>query len=235
MVKKLLFLGFVSLSSLNAEYNKLTPLMQAARNNAVQTITELLKNGADVNEHNGDDWVYGETALMVAAAQGDIATMHVLINASAEVNAVAWRDQPHAGKPVLRYAIDSGSLDAIALLIKSGAYVNNFTESGLMHHARDHANTRNLTLLSHAIQTHAPIVIIQELIKAGANVNEIACEGWSYWTPLMVAAYYGYTEAVQLLLAANADKTKINKRDGNRTALDYALEEGHQDIVKLLQ
>ena len=54
------------------------------------------------------------------------------------------------------------------------------------------------------------------------------------WSALMVASYTGYTEAVEVLLKAGADKEAVNSMD-NKTASDYALEQGHEEIVKLLE
>ena len=164
---------------------------------------------------------------MVAASMGYADIMRALIDAGADVNDIDGWDWPHAGKPVLRYAIDSGSLPSVEMLIKAGAVVNEFTECPILHPKRTHANERNLTLLACAIHSHAPMAIIKALIKAGAEVNKKSMFG--YWTPLMVAAYDGYTEAAQELLAGGADKTLKNNNDDFRTALDYAKEMKHSE------
>ena len=134
----------------------------------------------------------------------------------------------------LRYAIDSGSREAVRMLVKAGAKIDIDTENGIIHHWRSGRTVRNIPLLSSAIKSRAPIVVIDELIAGGADVNLIDMQKVG-WTPLMIAAYTGYTDAVKKLLAAGADKTLKHKKDGGRTAIDYAYEEGHKDIVLLLQ
>ena len=68
--------------------------------------------------------------------------------------------------------------------------------------------------------------------KEGADPNDPE----QYWNgndaPLSVASYRGYTEAVQLLLTANADP-QWQDADGE-TALHRAAANGHDAIVKLL-
>ena len=68
------------------------------------------------------------------------------------------------------------------------------------------------------------------LIAAGAPLNAQSDEGW---TPLMIAASRGHTEVAKLLLAAKADLNLVNPQS-QRTALDYAMRDGHPDIAELL-
>lgn len=177
---------------------------------------------------------FEETPLMKATLKANIQEMKNQIKAGANVNAVAYRDQPHGGKPVLRYAIDSGCLEAVQILLKSGANPNDFTESPLLYNNDFHkANMRNLSLLSHAVNSNAPIAIIKELIKKGAHLDgspKIAGD----WSPLMIAAFKGNKEAVIVLLEAGADASAVNSMD-NKTALDYAKEIKHVEIVKILK
>ncbi len=172
-----------------------------------------------------------ETPLMHAAAKGDIEQMRELIRSDADVNAFYAMDFPRAGYPVLRYAIDSHSLEAVCLLIEAGAQVGDMTGSPLITGNRS-SNIRNLSLLSHAIRTKAPIVIIQQLLTHGAHVDG-SPKVFVEWSALMVASYVGYTEAVVVLLKAGADKVAVNSMD-NKIAYDYAFEQGHEEIVKLL-
>lgn len=215
-----------------------TPLMQATYENNLQRVQTLLQEGANVDERFGY-YGGGATALMIAARNGNIPIMQALITAGANVNAVAGADMPSAGKPVLQYAIESQSLDAVKLLIKVHASADAAADNPIIHSSRSHANQRNLPLLSSAINSNSPIAIIKELLVAGANPNKIFISGW---TPLMVAAYHGNSEAVKALLAAGADPALTNKNDtgwiwyrNGRTARDYAQEQGHLDIVQLLQ
>jgi len=180
------------------------------------------------------DRYYGgkRTKLMDAAKSNNIAEARRLIEAGADVNAIEGHEFPRSGYPVLRYAIDSGSIEMVNLLINHGANTNFFTTSPI-DTKRTHANVRNLPLLSHAIKVDASKDMLETLIRHGANVNQKPPMG--QWTPLMVAAYYGRIQAVKLLLAHGADKNAKNKHDDNKTAYDYALENGHKDIAALLK
>lgn len=230
---KLLVLLCVGLITTNYSFTynaeKLVSLRGAIEVHDKDAVETLIKGGADVNVFI--PWVDEETALMIAAKDGLVDIMTVLIDAGADVNAVAYRYQPHAGKAVLVYAIESGIVLAVEKLIQAGANVNEFVEYQL---STDMArNTRYATILSFAISEKSSIEIIRALIIGGAHINETR-EFFGCWTPLMVAAYTGYSEAVALLLSAGADRAIQNPRDHNKTAWEYAQEQGHVDIVKLL-
>ncbi len=177
---------------------------------------------------------YIETPLMKATKIADIQEMYKLIQAGENVNAVYGSDFPCAGDPVLVYAINSKSLEAVAILLKAGANPNDFTDSSSMLYDADaYMNCRNVPLLSHAITIKSPMNIITTLIKSGANPNLRGMSG--HWTPLMIAAYHGYTEAVKALLSAGAKKDEMNiSKKSKKTALDYAKEQNNEDIINIL-
>jgi hypothetical protein len=71
--------------------------------------------------------------------------------------------------------------------------------------------------------------VLNVLLKAGADINK----AWSdYWAPLHSAAKSGQRECVEILINSGAD---VNMKDAAQTALDLAVERGHQDIVKILR
>lgn len=189
---------------------------------------------ATISSCKSIDFVSEETPLMKAALRADVVKMKKEIKAGANVNAVADREQPHGGKPVLRYAIDSGCVEAVHILLEAGANPNDFTTSPLFYKNKPHkANIRNLSLLSHSVNSKVPIAIIKELIKFGAHLDgspKIAGD----WSPLMIAAFRGNKEAVMVLLQAGADVAAVNSMD-NKTALDYAQKMKHQEIVEILK
>ena len=59
-----------------------TPLMEAAKYGHVQTLSILIKAGADVNAADGR----GVTPLWLAAQNGHVETVTILIEAGADVN-----------------------------------------------------------------------------------------------------------------------------------------------------
>jgi hypothetical protein len=67
------------------------------------------------------------------------------------------------------------------------------------------------------------------LIDAGADVNSLS-DGLN--TPLHLSAYAGEVPAMCALLSHGADPSL--RDDVGKTALDYALEQGHSDVMRLL-
>ncbi len=209
------------------------PLITAVKKGSVKEVEELIAQGANVNEstadkipENGID--YGESPLMLAAKKANIEIMKKLIEAKADVNFITSHDQPYWGRPVLAYALDSGSVEAVRLLIEAGANVNEFVDADIKIKPR----VRIQPLLTYAINNRCSLEIIKELINSGIDVNKHdAFEGW---TPLMIAAHNGQMSVVELLIEAGADVTKVNMIDRGHTARYYAKRQGNKEIVKLI-
>ena len=72
--------------------------------------------------------------------------------------------------------------------------------------------------------------MIQRLLKAGADVNELSPNGE---TPLMFAARNGNVDAVKVLLDQKADVNAKEKIRGT-TPLMWAAEQSHPEAMKLL-
>ena len=230
---KLLFLSiFLCAPLLFCKTDKSTLLMSAVKSNDEKLVEAFIADGVDVNKQSGY-WGGDYTVLMAAVENGYLGIAKKLIKAGADVNAVDGCDFPRAGEPVLYYAIKSGLVESVNLLIKSGVDVNTFASGHNLHGLVLKGLSRNIPLLSCAIGWHVPIEIVQVLIKAGADVNQ---HGWlCFWTPLMIAASVGNTQAVKALLDAGADKAMKNNKDNDKTALDYAKETGRLDIIAMLQ
>ena len=121
--------------------------------------------------------------------------------------------------------------------------------------------------LSHAVQMHE-FGIMRTLIDNGANVNEPSTNDKNpFNTPLMIAAWGGRLESVQLLVESGACVNQQDKGHGftplikavfkgnidivkylleqgadkgvfsyeRKTALDYAYEKNHQEIIEILK
>jgi hypothetical protein len=89
--------------------------------------------------------------------------------------------------------------------------------------------------LYYAVQYNV-MSVVRELLKRGADPNlglRLPEEGREVISsPLMMAAYMGHLEAVQLLLEHGAP---VDTRDDrNLSALDYARQEEHGEVVDLL-
>ena len=149
-----------------------TTLMLAARPwNSHHAVELLLSHGADAKATNQ----FGATALMAAAAGGDEASVRLLINQGADVNAQAAATNPGfifgGGRSALMWAAYRGDLAIMKLLIDAGADVN--AEGGL---------GTPLSQAAWADRTAAA----QLLIKRGAKVNQASHHDG--YTPLHWAA-----------------------------------------------
>ena len=89
-----------------------TPLMKAAMYDNVSMVELLLNNGASVDQQEGR----GRTALMLAAANGNTATMRMLLTAGG-ANSL----EPHAnnGWPAIMFAAANGHEWAVHELVKA--------------------------------------------------------------------------------------------------------------------
>jgi len=149
---------------------------------------------------------------------------------------------------------ENGDLDAVVTAIENGADVNIVDGRGmtpllwaslrghleiadyLLDHGADiHiTNTAEWTALMEAsLEGH--IEIVKLLIARGADVN---AKTFVSGTALMFSSGNGHLEVVKLLLDNGADKTiQIDGTDGEdgMTALTYALRQGRNEIVDLLQ
>lgn len=134
------------------------------------------------------------------ASGGDATAMKAMLDTGLDPNA---RDA--AGYTSLIAAARAGNVATIRLLTSRGADPN----------LRD-AAVNSWTPLLHAVHKAQP-KSIAALLDAGANPNATDAYGT---TPLMMAAGYGYTDIVKLLLARGANP-RLSMRDGV-TAIDLA-------------
>jgi ankyrin repeat protein len=154
-----------------------------------------------------------------------------------------------AGDSPLTQAVKAGDVQAVRVLITSGADVNVRSGDGstpllwAVHHATpeiaraltaagaavDAANDFGITPLLQASRT-GNAAIVDLLLQAGADPALTHPEGE---TPLMAAARAGSVPAVRLLLARGADVNAAETFQ-TTTALMWAAGEGHRDVVDLL-
>ena len=165
-----------------------TALMTAARTGDVAAVRALLTRGAKVNAQ--ENWK-GQTALMWAASANNAATIEALVEAGADIRTrTKYRTVPQfqtggfgrraernsdvtkqSGFQALHFAVRAGALDAVKVLLKSGATVHDTTADGTG------------VLVMAIASTH--FALADFLLEQGADPNAKA-QGW---TPLHQIAY----------------------------------------------
>ena len=142
--------------------NANTLLMIAVRENHADMATRLLRRQAKVGARNR----YGESALMLAAANGALELVKLLIAHGAEVNMTGWNP--------LSYAAWRGRTEVVKYLLEKGADIDAVSASGvsaLMMAARDgHFDTVRLLLWEVAnpnIKSDSGATALKWALKAG--------------------------------------------------------------------
>ncbi len=160
----------------------------ACRNNSIDMVKLLLANGADVNIKGHGDY----TALMWAAESAKTTEiMELLIDKGADIHPVAQDGVNALIKAIFGVLSDSGSLEAVKLLINNGMDVN---------YAIDDEGAPGYNALMFAVRW-GKIEVVKYLISAGADVNTKAGEGD---TPLSIAADEEFAEIIKLLKDSGA-------------------------------
>lgn len=149
-----------------------------------------------------------------AASMGFNDIINLLLNYGANRNKVGQNNWT-----ALHLAVINGRLETVRILIRQNLDID----------AVD-INSWNVT---HHAAAMGRLKVLQLLWLEQADFSH---KGWGNWTPLFSAAYAGNTEVVKWLL--QPDRRKVidpsHKDIYLKNALDYAAEQDHQDIVKLL-
>ena len=237
----MLYAVFVLIASTSASNAQSEEWRQAIQRSDIQTLLRL----APLVENVDDEAARGKTALMVAAAEGAIDLIELLIDLGAVVD-----HRNHAEGTALMYTAQYGQLEAARSLIARGATVNLIAMKGWS------------ALMIAVLKGHQSMVDL--LLQNGANPNIQDMHGWTSLmrsaekgdialtryllqiedidintqgeegtTALHVAAVRGHTKIVQLLLEHGARKDLKDK--GGNTALMLAQQGQHQSITDLLQ
>ena len=138
-------------------------LSSAVKDGSLETVNELIAEGADVNQVNTN----GVTPLWIASDIGHVEVAKALLGAGADVNKAKTR----TGSTPLYLASQNGHVEVVEALIKAGANVNQETTND---------GTPPLWIASQ----NGHLEVVKALIHAGANVNQATTDDV---TPLMIS------------------------------------------------
>ncbi|KAL8797401.1 MAG: hypothetical protein Q9195_000556 [Heterodermia aff. obscurata] len=226
------------LNIVSEEYLQRNALMLAALKGYDSLVTQIIRlPGIRLNEKD----VLGNTALALAATGDQLGIVTTLLE-RVEINT------PNAiGSTPLIIAAQGGKLEMVEQMLKKGAdhEVQNHDGHNALSKAILHGHDRVVqVLLNHAATTgssgnalHIACAsektkpdLINNLVKTGLNVNALNNNNA---TSLHKACQVGKSENVEALLALKADHTVKDRHD--RTPLIVAWQNGHSDVVQLLQ
>ncbi|MCW5782009.1 MAG: ankyrin repeat domain-containing protein [Nitrospirales bacterium] len=229
---------------------------EAAIGNA-QSVMELLEKGESITETD----FRGLTALHYAAKGGQEGIVDLLLTKGAEINARGNRGETplyvatyYCHRWVVRTLLEKGANVANKFKTNNGLWLAPiFSASGngcdpiILKYLLNAGADPNETEPGYGYRPLMFSANIKDpqtselLLSAGAKVNHQANDGT---TALIVAAWNGNKEVVQLLLASGADPTiRISQTGGplnkglepTDTALSVAKRRGHTEVVALLE
>ncbi len=155
------------------------------------------------------------TELIEAVRSGDVDRVRSLLETGTDRDS---RDSE--GATLLMMSSYAGNLPIVLALIEAGADVN----------ARDEGGWTALSKSTYNFEQKRGFAdVAQALIDAGADLE--AAIGYGV-RPLMLAAGYGETPVVEVLLKAGADVTARN--EGGLTALMMVKQKHYVDVINLL-
>ncbi|KAL1852807.1 hypothetical protein Daus18300_012051 [Diaporthe australafricana] len=215
--------------------SELSPLWWAVKADSLETVTLLLKEGADPNTV-GTRWGWSATVLTLACEGENAEIVSALVEAGADVH----EPSPFEGEdePPIQAAARCSNADVIRVLLRNGANVDEQTGDGYtaLHKAARRGRTdilrmllaegladQSLRLINGSQPVHSAAYwnkpkCIHVLIQAGGDINSRTNSGK---TLLHWAAEHHYADSVRWLLRNGAD-AKLAEYETSMTPLDYA-------------
>lgn len=213
-----------------------SPLQAACMNGYTEIAHMLIENGAKL----AHQYKYCDTPLQLAANRGHYEIVDDLLTHGASVN----DKNIFAGKSALYLALNSGHSRIVERLITAGADVNEKLEYACQHNLKQTI----ISLATHGIDLNQKFSdgtslidyvfknnLINELgmlIEKGLDIEQ-RMNGENL-TLLSYAAKHGFDEMVTLLIEKGANVNYTNKGLKGWTALHYACQKGHLNIVQQL-
>jgi uncharacterized protein len=203
------------LVELGADINARSHYVAAANGRGFEGRTPVAGRTDPKTEEFASGWL---SPLALAAREGNVETVRILVNAGADVDAISGD-----GKTPLALAIFNGNYDVASFLVDSKADVNKADAQRFtpLFWAVDRRNMETAPNFPWMV-TADPMPLIHKLLDAGANPNALVNntprarmrEGSPrivFATALMRAAFAADLELVKLLLARGADPKILSK------------------------
>ncbi len=219
-----------------------TPLYWAVTKNDISILEDLLKciseHGADVNL---EDNLIGRSPLHIAATNGNVGAVELLIKYGANVNHKdAWGWTPFncaatkVNRKVMYYliahgaSIETNDSQKILLSICPYNYLEAVTTMIQLGIWKDVMKLMGAEFLRCAAR-HGDTLMVHALLEAGVNANADDDLGS---TALHKAAKYNHPEVVRILILYGVD---VNAQDSSgQSPLAYAVERRHWIVVMTL-
>jgi ankyrin repeat protein len=195
-------------ASFSASADSFSDFFRAVRSDNAGGVRTLLQRGFDPNTRDEK----GQTGLLLALREPSPRVIDVLL-ASPKTNVEARNENDES--PLMLAAI-RGQRDLVQKLVARDADVNKPGWTPLHYAASSTAST-------------GQVEIMKLLLDKYAFIDAQSPNGT---TPLMMAAMYGTTASVKLLLDEGADTAMKNQQ--GMTALDFAQRGNRPDAVELL-
>lgn len=199
-----------------------TALMLAALNDRTEIVRLLLDNGANASARN----TRGETSLSDAAEIAKADTLKLLLDHGADPN-IRYND----GGTILATAAERGNSDAVEMFLAKGFSLEEKNEAllaaahGIPVAVIEVTNESNQTFKGRDSAKRDPHSAysrtIRLLLQGGAQIEARDGPANGSDTPLIVAATYGETDAVNELLENGANPDAVDKF-GNTALLSAA-------------
>lgn len=178
MCRGLIFMPFVLGLLVGLLPAAAAPLHEAAKAGQLETVKQLLAEGADIEARDNTGNTAGETPLTLAALAGEAEAVELLIGLGAAVDGRSIR-----GSTALHAAAYGGHLDIVGLLLENGAAIN------------DGGNKSKTTPLHMAAEENH-LEVAQKLILSGAEIEPM---NLNHFTPASMAAFKPHEEMLILL------------------------------------